>query len=151
MSEPSVSAVMDETVREIAVGASASTAARRLSESDVPALVVRGSAGSIAGIVTEADIVAVLAEHTGDPPVGEVMTRPVVTTEPAEPLGAAITLLREADVTVVSVVEDGTPVGLLTSEAVDARSRDRLASSDENAPLAASNCCWPSATASSRR
>jgi predicted transcriptional regulator len=80
---------------------------------------VRTTTDPVAGLVTERDVITVLAEHVEDPPIREVMTSPVPTTTPAERVSTAAALLREADVDVLPVLECEQTVGLLTSDVVD--------------------------------
>jgi CBS domain-containing protein len=132
--DTTVSTVMREDVPTVSLADAASTAADRLRASAAPAVVVQASADPVAGLVTETDVVAVLADRRTDPPVSEVMTSPVPTTNPAERLGGAAAVLREATVDAVPVVETDRVVGLLTSEAVDAV-LERLGVDWEGAPV----------------
>lgn len=112
-----VRAVMTEAVPTVPPGISTVEAARRLRTVDVPALVVRDAAGTVRGIVTESDIVAVVAECGGNRPVETFMSSPVVTTNPATPVGRAGDRMSDAGVTVLPVVEDdATTVGMITRE-----------------------------------
>lgn len=100
-----VSAVMTETAPTVSPTATAVEAATRLRRADVSALVVRdGSA--IVGIVTESDIVAVVAEGGENPPVESFMSTPVVTVKATTPVGLAADRMRDAGVARLPVVGD---------------------------------------------
>lgn len=108
---------MTETVPTVPPGTSTVEAARRLRTVEVPALVVGGRTERVRGIVTESDIVAVVAERGGNRPVEAFMSSPVVTTNPSTPLGRAGDRMRDAGVTVLPVVDDdATAIGIVTRE-----------------------------------
>jgi len=108
-----VSAVTTESAPIVPPDTTAVEAARRLRRADVHAVVVH-DAGAVAGIVTESDIVAVVAEGGENPPVESFMSSPVVTVAPSTPVGLAADRMRDAGVTCLPVVEgDGEgPVSL---------------------------------------
>lgn len=108
---------MAEAVATVRTETSTVEAARRLRKVDVPALVVCNGTGTIRGIVTESDIVAVVAERGGNRPVEAFMSSPVLTTNPSTPVGRAGDRMSDAGVTVLPVVEDdATTVGMITRE-----------------------------------
>lgn len=108
---------MTEAVQTVPPGTTTVEAARHLRKVDVPALVVSDGPVPVRGIVTESDIVAVVAERGGNRPVESFMSSPVVTTNPSTPVGRAGDLMSDAGVTVLPVVEDDTPpVGIVTRD-----------------------------------
>jgi CBS domain-containing protein len=99
----------------IPTSASASEAAQRLRTPDVDALVVVGPTGDVDGIVTESDIVALVAEESTHLPVSAFMSNPPVTTTPETNVLAAADRMREAGVKHLPVVADGTCRGLVSA------------------------------------
>ncbi len=106
-----------------------------LSERRISGLVVVDRAGSVLGVVSEADILAreLPAEHQPSrsaqwhfarPPeferrlaarsAGEAMTSPAITIEPDRPLTEAVTLMFDHAVNRLPVVRRGKLVGILT-------------------------------------
>lgn len=113
-----VSSVMQEDPPVVSPDSSAVDAAERLREPSVPALVVCDGADTVAGIVTESDIVAVVAERGDNPPIEAFMSRPVVTVLPRTSVGSAAQRMRNAGVTILPVVEDDSLVGLVTRDTI---------------------------------
>jgi CBS domain-containing protein len=93
-----VSAVMTECAPTVPPTTTAVEAATRLRRADVCAVVVHDSSDGIVGIVTESDIVAVVAEGGENPSVESFMSTPVVTVEPSTPVGLAADRMRDAGV-----------------------------------------------------
>lgn len=100
-----VSAVMTETAPTVPLDTTTVEAARRLRRADVHAVVVSDD-GAIVGIATGSDIVAVVAEGAwgANPSVESFMSSPVVTVDPATPVGLAADRMRDAGVTRLPVV-----------------------------------------------
>jgi CBS domain-containing protein len=69
------------------------------------------------GIVTESDIMHQVAVDADvrSVPVGAFMTSPVVTTTSTESIHVAATLMRDHSIRRLPVVDDGEPVGMLTT------------------------------------
>ncbi|MEF8856474.1 MAG: CBS domain-containing protein [Haloplanus sp.] len=107
-------------------------AATRLRRADVCALVVRDSSDAVVGIVTESDIVAVVAEGGENPPVESFMSSPVVTVAPTTPVGLAADRMRDAGVTRL-VVESRDTADNRTQSGDGARYRG-LVTRDDIAP-----------------
>jgi CBS domain-containing protein len=136
MIETPVSAAATRSPPTVSPDTTTVEAARRLRQPDVPALVVLDSAERVVGIVTQSDIVALVAEGGGDRPVASYMSTAVVTTAPSTPVDVAADRMREAGVANLPVVEGGAYRGLLTRE--DLRpyvSRHRLAIEWTGEPL----------------
>jgi CBS domain-containing protein len=91
-------------------------AAELLRDPGVPALVVRDESDAITGIVTEADVVAAVAEGATDRPIETCMSAPVVTVTPSTPVGLAADRMRKAGISLLAVVDDGEYLGLATRE-----------------------------------
>jgi CBS domain-containing protein len=112
-----VSAAMTDAVTSVSPGAGTVEVADRLRRSEVAAVVVTDATGSVVGIVTESDVVAVVAEGGTDPPVESFMSSPVVTTSPSTPVGLAADRMRDAGVSRLPVVDDdGGHVGLVVRD-----------------------------------
>jgi CBS domain-containing protein len=130
-----VSAVMTESEPTVPPDTPAVETARRLRRADIRAVVVR-DADAVTGIVTESDIVAVVAEGGTNPPVESFMSTPVVTVEPATPVGLAADRMRDAGVTCLPVVDGGEYHGLVTrADVAPYLSRHRLDVDWEGDPL----------------
>ncbi|WP_323677134.1 CBS domain-containing protein [Halorubellus sp. PRR65] len=91
-------------------------AAELLRDSAVPALVVRDGSDVVTGIVTEADVVAAVAEGAATHTVASCMSTPVVTVTPSTPVGLAADRMRKAGISLLAVVDDGEYLGLATRE-----------------------------------
>jgi CBS domain-containing protein len=115
---------------------SAMEAAGYLRQPGEPALVVRDG-GEVVGVVTDSDIVAVVAEGGSNPPVTSFMSSPVVTIPPSTQVGLAADRMRDAGVGLLPVVEgDGTYRGVVTKEALAPYlSRHRLEITWDSDPL----------------
>ena len=115
---PVTTAVTDQTP-EVQPDCSIREGSDRLRDPSVPALIVRDSADEIVGIVTESDIVAVVAEGGTDHPVESCMSSPVVTVSPATPVGLAADRMRDAGVSLLPVVgEDEEYHGVVTRDSI---------------------------------
>ena len=111
--------------------ATAREAARQMRDNDTGAmLVVDGN--DLRGIVTDRDIVVRAVAEGIDPDecrVGDICTAGVTTVSPDQPVEEAIRIVREQAVRRVPVVENGTPVGVLSIG-------DLAIERDENSALA---------------
>jgi CBS domain-containing protein len=99
---------------------------QRLKQQFVRRLPVVNAAGQLVGIVTEGDINRVSDSHitdvrdyslyhrVADLPIGEVMTRTVVTVTPDTPILDVARLLLRHRIGGVPVVEDGRIIGMIT-------------------------------------
>jgi acyl dehydratase/CBS domain-containing protein len=108
-----VSEVMSSPVETIDPDASVRTAARRLEESEIGALVALED-DSVVGIVTSADVVSCFAADHDAATVREEMSSPVHTVPPDEEVGDAARLMRDVDVKRLPVCEDGALVGIVS-------------------------------------
>jgi len=113
MIELTVDAVRLRSPRTITTGTPVSEAAKSLRRTDVSALPVLVD-GSVVGIVTRSDIVALVAETDDRPAVRMVMSSPVTTISPTATLSEAAETMRAAGVKHLPVVDDGSYRGLLS-------------------------------------
>ena len=98
----------DATVGEVA---------RTLKAERIGAIVVADESGAAVGILSERDIVRALPEHGAgllDKPVGELMTREVVTCTPEDDLDHIRREMTGGRFRHVPVVEDGALVGIVS-------------------------------------
>jgi CBS domain-containing protein len=93
------------------------TAAKTLAEHKIGALLVLGPDRRVIGILSERDIVRVLAEHGADvltKPLAQVMTRKVVTCSPNEPVASIMEWMTTRKFRHVPVVEEDQLVGIIS-------------------------------------
>lgn len=105
-----------ETVT-IEPNATLGAAVRLLAEKRIGAAIVLGPDRYIAGIITERDIVRVLAERGPmvlEEPVSQTMTRKVFTCTEAEPVSSIMERMTEGKFRHVPVVEKGRLVGIIS-------------------------------------
>jgi len=104
-------------VETIAPAAPVSDAAATLSQKRYGALVVSADGVTIAGIISERDIVRALAREAGGcltMPVSKLMTERVETCEPSENSHSVLERMTSGRFRHMPVVEDGKMVGLLS-------------------------------------
>ena len=92
-------------------------AAKLLAERRIGALVVTGPAGRVVGILSERDIVQVLAARgiaALETPIAEVMTRKVTTCNPADTIGSIMESMTAGKFRHVPVVEQGRLTGIIS-------------------------------------
>jgi CBS domain-containing protein len=117
MIETTVEPIMSEGIT-ITPKLPASEAAQILRKPGVPALVVIDENEDICGILTESDLVALVAEGNPSTPVGTIMSSPVITAEPETPIGLAADRMTDVGVKHLPVVADGTYQGLVSLESM---------------------------------
>ena len=111
----SINEVMTHDPRTVSADSSLTDAARFMRDDDVGALVVERE-GSIAGIVTDRDIVVGAVADGRDPSstnVGDVATQNVVTVTPDQGVDEVRRLMREHDVRRIVVEQDGRAAGIV--------------------------------------
>ena len=104
------------TIVTIAPGASLKSAAQRLREHNIAALVVM-SGDAVLGLLSEREVVHALAghgEHTCGLTVGEVMARDIVTIAPQDSLKRAMALMTRHRTRHLLVLRDGEPAGIVS-------------------------------------
>lgn len=92
-------------------------AAKYMAERRIGALLVLGADRTIVGILSERDIVRALAARgvtALEEPVGQVMTRKVVTCSQSDTVGAIMELMTEGKFRHLPVVEQGRLVGIVS-------------------------------------
>ena len=115
-----VKAILDAkggSVITIEPTASLEQAAKILAERRIGALVVTGPEQRVVGIVSERDIVAMLAArgcHALDVPLTAVMTRKVTTCSPADTISTIMERMTEGKFRHVPVVEQGRLTGIVS-------------------------------------
>ena len=109
--------LMSKSVVTIAPGESAALAARLLSRHELGALPVCAADGTLAGIVTDRDIVTrcvAAGEEPGRVPVRDIMSPAPSVITPETPVSAAARLMAQRQVRRLPVVEQGQVVGMLS-------------------------------------
>jgi CBS domain-containing protein len=116
MAEPdaTVEELMTTPVETVPADATLAAAARRLDAEGIGSLIV--GEDRVRGIVTESDVVAAVGEEL-DPttPVTEHMTDPVVTIRRGNTIQTAAERMGHNGVKKLPVVEEGSPVGIITT------------------------------------
>lgn len=127
--------VLTHAARTVTPEQPTNEAAMVLRDPDVPALVVLEDE-SVAGIVTESDIVAFVAETLEPHPIEAVMSSPVTTISPNESLVAAAESMRANGVKHLPVVDGETYCGLVSaSRLAPYLSRNRLEIDWQDEPI----------------
>ena len=109
--------LMSKSVVTIAPEESAALAARLLSRHERGALPVCAADGTLAGIVTDRDIVTrcvAAGEEPGRVPVRDIMSPAPSVITPETPVSAAARLMAQRQVRRLPVVEQGQVVGMLS-------------------------------------
>jgi CBS domain-containing protein len=114
-----VKRIVQNLNRVVSIGTAETVAeaCRKMREHDIGSLVVLDGEGKVTGILTERDIVGLVA-RTGDSAattVGACMTPFVVTCTLQTPLDDVIRLMSGNRIRHLPVVEDGRPVGMVSS------------------------------------
>lgn len=109
--------IMTDRVISIDRDEPVSAAARLLKRHNVGALPVCDGDGRLRGMVTDRDIVLRCVADDRDPtitPVGEIMSRGIVTTTPFDEVADAARLMSEDQVRRLPVTDRGRVVGMIT-------------------------------------
>lgn len=104
-------------VATIAPTANVADAIKTLCERKIGALVITGAGGRIIGIVSERDIVRTFGTYGAaalDMPLTEVMTRKVVTCEPADKMPEIMELMTTGKFRHLPVLEEDRLVGIVS-------------------------------------
>jgi CBS domain-containing protein len=115
-----VSAILKDKGRAVVTATSGATlmqVAQDLAKRKIGAIVVVGDDGTVAGILSERDIIRVLAQHGPailEKQVGEIMTRNVVTCSLADTLNDLMQKMTAGRFRHLPVVENGGLVGLVS-------------------------------------
>jgi CBS domain-containing protein len=113
--ETHVEEIMSTPVETVAGDTTVTEAATILREKSIGSLIVGDEI--VDGIVTEADIVSAVSEELdlASTTLEEIMTDPVVTVRPHEPVYVAGERMGHNAVKKLPVTEDGEPVGIVTT------------------------------------
>jgi CBS domain-containing protein len=101
----------------VAPDTSVADAVATLAEKRIGCIVVTTDGGALAGILSERDVVRVLAEQGGDvldEPVSALMTAKVVTCSPAESVAEVMGMMTSGRFRHVPVIEDGRLAGMVS-------------------------------------
>jgi CBS domain-containing protein len=92
-------------------------AANRMLEAGIGSVLVVDEDDSLAGILTTTDFVQIVAERKpkDQTPVSEYMSADVLTTSAQEPIEEVANRLIEAGIHHVPVIDDDTPIGIVTT------------------------------------
>lgn len=96
----------------------AATAARRMTDSDVGALVVLDSNSRASGIVSERDIIKKVVGQTGNPArtsVADIMSTRIISCTLDTTITRAQRLMTAHNIRHLPIIEDDVPVGMLSS------------------------------------
>jgi len=112
----SIREVMTSDPHTVSTDATLQDAAREMQSDDIGAVLVEEK-GSVAGILTDRDIVVRAIAEGRDPSstkVGDVASRDVTTLTPDSSVEDAIRIVREQHVRRIPVVQDGRPAGIVS-------------------------------------
>lgn len=116
-----IAAVLSDKGREVATivrDATLGQAAAELTRNKIGALVVVDDAGQVAGVLSERDIVACLAEHgdsqLGGRSVADAMTAPAITVLPTTPVLTALAVMTARRIRHLPVLQEGRLAGLVS-------------------------------------
>jgi CBS domain-containing protein len=112
----SIREVMTADPRTVSSDATLQDAAREMKGGDIGAVLVEDG-GSVAGILTDRDIVVRAIAEGRDPSstkVADVASRDVATLTPDSSVEEAIKIVREQNVRRIPVLQDGRPAGIVS-------------------------------------
>lgn len=115
MIELTVGDVPIDSARTLAPETPVTEAAQALRDPAVSALVVLNDEGTVVGIVTESDFVALVAEDPDECSVAAIMSTPVVAVPSTASITAAAERMRDTGVKRLPVVDNGSFRGLVSS------------------------------------
>ena len=110
-----VEEIMTRSTQTVDVGDSIQDAARAMRDSDIGDVIVTDG-GQVAGIVTDRDIVvrAIADGRDASTTISDVCTTGVEAIEPGASVDEALQKMREHDIRRLPVVQDGSPVGIVS-------------------------------------
>lgn len=112
--------VQNQTITTIAMSSTVAEAARLMQQRKIGAIMVVAQ-GRLTGIFTERDALFRVLAQGRDPQsttLGEVMTRDPETITKVKPFGHALHMMYEGGFRHVPVVEDGVPIGIVSTRDV---------------------------------
>jgi signal-transduction protein with cAMP-binding, CBS, and nucleotidyltransferase domain len=113
----SIREVMTANPISIPQSASVQEAAQAMSDSDIGDVIVLDDDEKICGIVTDRDIATRVAAEGKDPSetlLGEICSRDVQALSPDDSVGEAVRLMSDKAVRRLPVLENGSPVGIVS-------------------------------------
>ncbi len=116
MIDPDIEPAITRDARTVSPSTPVREAAQHLRDPSVPALVVLDESEAVAGVVTESDLVALLAETDDPDTVAQCMSAPATTIRSTATVREAAERLREAGVKRLPVVDGVAYCGLVTRE-----------------------------------
>lgn len=114
MIDPDVEPAITRAARTVSPSTPVREAAECLRDPSVPALVVLDESDEVAGVVTESDLVALLAETDDPDTVAQCTSAPATTIGPSATVREAAERMREAGVKCLPVVDGAAYCGLVT-------------------------------------
>ena len=89
----------------------------KLSLKRIGAIVIVGDGGSVAGIISERDVIRAIAKSSGDAlqtRVSEVMTRDIESCQESDPVDEVMEMMTKGRFRHLPVIEDGALVGIIS-------------------------------------
>ncbi|WP_226011084.1 cyclic nucleotide-binding/CBS domain-containing protein [Halomicrobium salinisoli] len=126
MIDPEIEPAITRAARTVSPSTPVGEAAAHLRDPSVPALVVLDESDEVAGIVTESDLVALLAETDDPDAVDQCVSAPATTIRPTATVREAAERMRAAGVKRLPVVDGGAYCGLVTAATLTCRSLQSL-------------------------
>jgi glutamate dehydrogenase/leucine dehydrogenase/CBS domain-containing protein len=116
-----------EPIPTITVDQSVRAAAALLVEENSPILAVVSAQGELEGVVTDWDITRAVARRKGDDETLEgIMSRAVISADPADTILVIIRKLENHEISAMPVVEKGSVLGMVSADLIARRSLVRL-------------------------
>ncbi len=147
-----VGEIMTKDVKTIAADATFADAAKVLHDNRISSVIVLGDGGP-AGIVTERDVVNVVAEGVdpGSVSVGERMTKDLATVDPRTDVAEAAHLMAERGIRHLPVVDKGELAGIISIRDVTTWAVEEMTGGHELPDLERSHAALSAAAEAKRR
>jgi homoserine O-acetyltransferase len=115
-----------ESIPTVNVQAELQEAAALIVESQSNIIAVLSKDGKLAGVVTTWDITRATAGGVGENSVEKIMTRKVISANPGDSILDIVTDLEQSQISAMPVVENGTVLGVVSSDLLAQRYLLRL-------------------------
>jgi homoserine O-acetyltransferase len=115
-----------EPMPTVGIKASLAKAAAQIVESRSNIVAVLSRDGKLAGVITTWDITRAAAEGVSEGSVEKIMTRKVISADPAASILDIVTDLEQNQISAMPVVEDGNVLGMVSSDLLAQRYLLRL-------------------------